>query len=47
MCNVINGQKICECDWVLIASWKIIIQGDLVIKYRYQCKCCGNTKIEE
>lgn len=47
MCKKINDKIICDCIWELIASWKIMVQGDLVIKYRYQCKCCGEYKIEE
>ncbi len=47
MCKKIDDKTVCDCEWILIASWTIMIKGDLVTKFRYQCKCCGEYKIEE
>ena len=47
MCKKINNNIICECEWELIATWVIMIKGDLVQKMKYKCICCGDIKIEE
>ncbi len=41
-----NGNNFCDCEWELIAWWKTMVNGDLVEYRKYQCKCCGDTKIE-
>jgi hypothetical protein len=35
-----------NCIWELISWWKTMIKGDLVEHYRYQCKSCGEIKID-
>jgi hypothetical protein len=46
MCKKDNfGNTVCECDYELVAWWKIMEKGDLVEHYKYECKCCKNIMI--
>lgn len=34
------------CIWVLYASWKLMVQGDMVEKCQYKCSKCSATYVE-